>query len=143
MYNEAAIEDITSARYDYVVSIERKSRKNDDESVFYFIIMQNGENILYKLSAKELGNAKTFLINMIPEIEVANLELQITTQEDAVSKAEKKLKSLKGDKEDMEKKIKKLQDELKDNEKEQGNQQKEIENQKKVLEELKTKRKSR
>ena len=142
IYNEAAISDISPDRYDYMVNIERKSRKKDNESVLYFLIMRNDENILPKLNTKELGNAKTFLINMIPDIEVANLELQITAQEDAVSKAEKKFKSLKGDKADMEQKIRKLQDDIKDNEKEQDFQQKEIENLKKILDELRAKRRN-
>ena len=59
-----------------------------------------------------------------------------------VVKAEKRLKSLQSDKDDMERKIKKLQDDIKTNEKDQEKQNAEIENQRKALDALKGKRKA-
>jgi peptidoglycan hydrolase CwlO-like protein len=103
--------------------------------------MKDNGNALSRLNTEELGNAKVFLTNLLPDIEAANLELQITAQEDVVVKAEKRLKSLQSDKDDMEKKIKKLQDDIKTNEKDQEKQNAEIENQRKALDALKGKRK--
>lgn len=117
-YKDITISGISKTNYDYVVNVERKSKKNDDESVFYFLIMKDGNSVLSNLNTDELGNAKKFLINLIPDIEAANLEIMIRSQEDLVSSEEKKLKVLKDDKEDLEKKIRKLQDDIKDNEKE-------------------------
>ncbi len=74
-------------------------------------------------------------------MEAADLELQIIAQEDVIVKAEKKLKGLRSDKEDMEKKIQKLQDDIKKNEKDQTDTQQDVENQKVNLETLKGKRK--
>ena len=142
VYKDLAISEISSTRYDFVVNVERKSRKKDDESVFYFIILKEGNNALSGLNSEEMGKAKTFLINLIPDIEAANLEIMIIDQEEVVSKEEKKLKSLKDDKEDLEKKIRKLQDDIKDNDRDQDKQQKEIENQRKALKDLKAKRKN-
>jgi len=141
-YNGALIDEISSSRYDYILKVERKSRKESVAALVYFLIQKDGADILTKLSSDELGKAKSFLNNLMPEIEAANLELQINAQDEAVSKAEKKLKNLQNDKEDMEKRVKKLQDDLKQNETDRANQQKEIENQKKLLEDLRLKRKN-
>ena len=142
VFKDALIAEISVNRYEYVIYVEKKSRKQEDESVLYVIIMKDKSNVLSTLNAHELGSAKSFLYNLLPDIEAANLEIIITAQEEAVNKSEKKLKGLEDDKDDMEKKIKKLQDDLKDNAKDQEKQQKELENQKKTLDELKNKRKN-
>jgi peptidoglycan hydrolase CwlO-like protein len=141
VYKDAMIGDISPGRYNYVVNVDRKSKKESDEAVLYLIIMKDDGNALSRLNTEELGNAKAFLTNLLPDIEAENLELQITAQEDAVSKAEKKMKTLQSDKDDMEKRIKKLQDDIKQNEKDQERQTSEIDNQRKALEALKAKRK--
>ncbi len=142
VYKEALIGDISPSRYDYIINIDRKSKKESDAAVLYLIIMKDDANALSRLNTEELGSAKSFLYNLLPEIEAANLELQITAQEDAVVKAEKRLKNLQSDKDDMEKKIRKLQDDIKANEKDQEKQNAEIENQRKALDALKAKRKT-
>ena len=141
VYNDAMIGDISPSRYNYIINIDRKSKKETDAAVLYLIIMKDDGNALSRLNTQELGNAKSFLYNLLPDIEEANLELQITAQEEIVSKAEKKLRSLQTDKDDMEKRIKKLQDDIKTNENDQEKQNAEIENQRKALEALKGKRK--
>ena len=142
IYKEALIGDISPSRYDYIINVDRKSKKEADAAVLYLIIMKDDANALSRLNTEELGSAKSFLYNLLPEIEAANLELQITAQEDVVVKAEKRLKSLQSDKDDMEKKIKRLQDDIKTNEKDQEKQNAEIENQRKALDALKAKRKT-
>lgn len=142
VYKETYIQDISSSRYDYILKVERKSRKESDETVLYFLIQKDNENVMSALAAEDMGRAKSFLYNLLPEIEAANLELQILAQEETVTKAEKKFRSLQSNKEDMEKRVKKLQDDIKQNEKDQENQQAEIETQKKLLEELRGKRKN-
>jgi len=142
IYKEALVGDISPSRYDYIINIDRKSKKESETAVLYLIIMKDGANALSRLNTEELGSAKAFLYNLLPDIEAANLELQITAQEDAVVKAEKRLKSLQSDKDDMEKRIRKLQDDIKTNEKDQEKQNSEIENQRKALDALKAKRKA-
>lgn len=142
VYKDAMIGDISPSRYNYVVNVDRKSKKESEDAVLYLIIMKDDGNALSRLNTEELGKAKSFLYNLLPDIEAENLELQITAQEDVVSKAEKKLKTLKDDKDDMEKRVKKLQDDIKQNEKDQEKQTSEIDNQRKALDALKAKRKA-
>jgi len=142
VYKDALIGDISPSRYHYVINVDRKSRKESDAAVLYLIIMKDDGNALSRLNTEELGNAKSFLNNLLPDIEAADLELQITAQEDVVAKAEKKMKNLQSDKEDMEKRVKKLQDDIQQNIKDQEKQTSEIENQRKALDALKGKRKA-
>jgi hypothetical protein len=71
---------------------------------------------------------------MLPDIEAANLELQIKAQEELIAKTEKKLKNLQQDKADLEKK-------LSQNAKEQEETIKDIQDQKQQLGNLQGKRK--
>jgi hypothetical protein len=141
-YKNAVISSISSSTMDYIVKVERKSKKDRDESVLYLIINKNGTNVFSAPDADVISKAKSFLNGLLPEVESFNLELQIKDQEDEVKKAEKKLKNLQNEDESMEKKIKKLQDDMKQNAKDQEKQQKEIENQKQILITLKAKRKT-
>jgi hypothetical protein len=135
IYKNAYITDISEKRFDYVIEVERKSRKEKDEAVLYLVILkENGENAMTEFDAGDMTRAKSFLNSLQPNVEEANLELQIRDQEDVVAKAEKKLRDLEKAQMDLEKK-------LKDNIKDQDDTQKDIEDQKKTLEGLKLKRK--
>lgn len=142
VYKNIVLTDISVEPADYMIRVERKSRKDKDESIVYLLISRNDENIIARSDALVNSNTKTFLNNLSPDVEAYNLEVQIKDQENTVEKAEKKFKNLQDDKESMEKKIKKLQDDLEENTKDQVNQQKEIEKQKQILESLRGKRKS-
>jgi hypothetical protein len=126
VYKNAYITDISTDRLDYIIRVDRKSRKENDESTLYLVIQKNGDNTINKLDAYDIGRAKAFLNDMIPDIEAANLELQIKEQEDIVAKAEKKLKGLQDDKLELERK-------LAANEKAQEETIKEIQNEKQAL----------
>jgi hypothetical protein len=140
IFKSAYITDISDKSMDYIIKVEQKSRKEKDASILYLVINKDNENAMKSFDAYDVNRAKGFLNNLLPDVEAANLELQIKDQEEVVAKAEKKLKNLQSDKEDMEKKIKKLQDDIKDNLKDQDNTQKDIENQRRALEALKIKR---
>ncbi len=105
IFKNAYVTDISRDKMDYLFKVEKKSRKESDESVLYMIMMKDGANSMAKMDAYDIGSAKTFLNNMIPEIEAANLELQIKAQEEIVAKAEKKLKGLQDDKIELENKL--------------------------------------
>lgn len=126
VFKNAYITDISTDRMDYIIKVERKSRKESDESVMYMIMVKDGENALAKMGAENTGKAKLLLNNMLPEIEAANLELQIKEQEEVVARAEKKLKDLKDDQASLEKK-------LQQNKTDQEDTQKDIEAQKQSL----------
>jgi hypothetical protein len=142
VFKNALVSDISDARMDYIVKVERKSRREKDESVLYMILNKDGNNAMSQFSSTVVGKARSFLNDLLPNVEAFDLELQIKDQENTVAKAEKKLKDLKNDQESIEKKIKDLQDDLKKNSKDQEDAQKDIEDQKVALEALKGKRKN-
>ncbi len=135
VYKNAFVTDINSDKMDYMIKVERKSRKEDDAAVLYVIMNKDGINAMDQMDASGVDKAKSFLNNMMPDIEAANLELQIKAQEELIAKAEKKLRGLKDDQASLEKK-------LQDNKTDQENTQKDIENQKQALGTLIGKRKS-
>ncbi|HZI53181.1 MAG TPA: hypothetical protein VFD56_05755, partial [Chitinophagaceae bacterium] len=55
---------------------------------------KDGENAVSGFDADEMTQAKGFLNALLPEVETANLDLQIKAQEELIAKAEKKYKSL-------------------------------------------------
>ena len=134
VFKNAYVTDISKDKMDYIIKVERKSRKESDEAVLYLILQKDGANAIDKLESYDIGQAKTYLNNMLPDIEAANLELQIKAQEEVVGKAEKKLKGLQDDKIELERK-------LAENVKSQDDTIKDIEAQKLSLETLRGKRK--
>jgi hypothetical protein len=141
VFKNAFVTDISDNSMDYIIKVDRKSRKEKDETTLYLIMNKGDVNALTEMDAMAVGKAKSFLNNLLPEIEEADLELQIKAQDETVGKAEKKYKNLQDDQQSLEKKIKGLQADLEKNIKDQENQQKEIENQKTALELLRGKRK--
>ncbi len=135
VFKNAYVTDITNEKMDYIIKVERKSRKENDEAVLYLILQNDGVNKIDKLDAYDIGNAKSYLNNMLPDIEAANLELNIKAQEEVVAKAEKKLTGLKDDQASLEAK-------LQQNKTDQESTQKDIEAQKQALGVLIGKRKA-
>ena len=133
VFKDATVVDVSDATLDYVIKVERKSRKDKDETTLYMLLNKDGSDAIETLDSYSVGKAKTFLNNLIPEIEEANLELQIKAQDETVVKSEKKFKDLQDEKSDLEKKLKKNQENLE-------NQQKLIDNQRQALDGLKGKR---
>ncbi|MEO6327885.1 MAG: hypothetical protein ABIO55_03090 [Ginsengibacter sp.] len=142
VYKNASIPEISSQSMDYIVKVDQKSRRENDKSIVYLVILKDGENAMSGFGAYDIDHVKSFLNNLLPDVEAANLELQIQAQEDVIVKANKKLKNLQSDREDMENKIKKLQNDIEKNLKDQDDAEKDIENQKKTLEDIKGRRKS-
>lgn len=135
VFKSAYLTDISDQAVDYIIKVEKKGRKDDDQSVLYMIMLKGDKNILEGMTVENVMKAKSFLNNLAPDVEAANLELQIQGQEEVIAKAEKKLKDLKDDQDNLEKK-------LRENSKDQENTAKEIEAGKQALEALKGKRKS-
>lgn len=135
VYKNTYITDISSDRLDYLIKVERKSRKSEEGSVLYMVMLKGDQNALTAMDASDAGKAKTFLNNLQPLVEAADLELKIKAQEDLVAKSEKKLKDLKDDQLSLENK-------LRQNKADQEATQKEIEAQKQALGVLVGKRKT-
>jgi len=142
VYKEAILSDISSGKYDYAVSIERKSKKESDESVLYLIILNNDVSAMPSLSNDEKEKAKAFLENLTPEVEEAHIDMLIAAQATVLANAEKKLKQLQTDSVGIQTRITKLQEELTTNSKAQETQTAEVENQRKILEGIKSRKKA-
>jgi septal ring factor EnvC (AmiA/AmiB activator) len=135
VFKNIFITDILSDRMDYLIKVERKSRKETDESIMYLVMLKDDKNALGMMDAADAGRAKSFLNNLLPEVEAADLELQIIAQQEVVAKAEKKLRDLKEEQTSLERKIA-------DNKTNQDNTQKDIESQKQALGVLEGKRRT-
>ncbi|RYY60656.1 MAG: hypothetical protein EOO05_09170 [Chitinophagaceae bacterium] len=135
VFKNAVISDIDPVQHDYMLKIEKKSRKSDDETTLYLLIMSDDQNQLPAMKTDEVARAKYFLNNLLPEIEEAKLELEIKGNEESIVKSEKKYKDLQDEKADLEKKLKKNAEDI-------DKQAKQIEVQRGSLDALKGKRKS-
>lgn len=133
IYKDAFVTEINEERMDYIIKVESRGRKNQGESVVYMILQKDGSNAKTAFDAYQVEKVKTFLNDLQPDVMAENLELDIKAQEEAVGKAEKKLRGLKDDQDDLEKKLKNNKDAQRDTEKE-------IEAKKQALDELKAKR---
>lgn len=134
VFRGAFVTEANANRLDYIVKVESKSRKNKDEATVSLILLKDGVNAKAGFTAEDVLRVKDFLVNLRPDIEAADLEIQIRNQEEAIAKSEKKMAGLKSDKEELEKK-------LANNISEQEATQKDIDNQRVTLEVLKGKRK--
>lgn len=134
VYKNIFITDVHGDRMDYLIKVERKSRKESDEAILYMVMLKDDKNALSVMDAAAVGKAKSFLNNLLPEVEAADLELQIQGQGEVVAKAEKKLRDLKDEQTSLERK-------LQENKTSQENTQKDIEAQKQALGVLEGKRK--
>lgn len=126
VFKSAYVSDISDKSMDYLVKVERKSRKEKDEATLYVVIMNDNNNAKETFTSDDVRKAKSFLNNLLPDVEAADLELQIKNQEEVIAKAEKKLRDLKDEHSSLEKK-------LADNKTSQENTQKDIESQKQTL----------
>ncbi len=133
VFKGAFVTEAHDDRMDYIVKVEPKSRRNDNESVLYLILHKDGTNVKSNFDAEAVSKVKSFLANLQTDVGAADLELQILAQEELIAKAEKKLRDLQKDEKDLEKK-------LADNKKDQADTENDIKNQQAALEALKAKR---
>ena len=141
VHKGAFVTEVTEKSMDYVFKIEPRAKKNKNGSVLYMVIMKDGTNAASVLTDIEVERVKGFLTHLAPEAERSHLEMQIKGQEEGVAKSEKKLKTLQADSLSLENKLRDLHVHLDKVIRDQQFQQKEIENQKRLLDEMKGKRK--
>ncbi len=135
VFKNARVPEISRDQLDYVIKVEKKSKKTTDESVLYLVILNNEVNVIASMSNADIARTKKFLNNLLPDVEAADLELQIRDQEQSLADAEKKLRALQAEKEVLDTK-------LADNVRTQEETAKEIESRKLSVETLKGKRKN-
>lgn len=128
---------------DAFIKVERKSRKEKEQTLVYFIAALPGEIPEDKLksdarstgiSAVEKGGS--FLRGLIPDVKQGVYDKNLSNQQSQLKKEEKKLENLQEDLSDMEKKLKKLQSDIEFNKNAQARQIADIEKAKRDLNEL-------
>ena len=127
---------------DLYFKVERKSRKEKEETVVYFFATPEKQQPNLRKPGDYYGvdGARSFMKNMLPSIDSYNLSVQISQQEEEVRKAEKRYQRTVDDGNDLDKKLKNVQQNIEENKIELARRKLEIENQRKLLEMLKTKR---
>jgi hypothetical protein len=127
---------------DLYFKVDKKNGKEKNASVVYLTVGKPGEDITLRAvdDRYKISEGINFLNQMVPSVESYILSMDIGNQEEMVKKAEKKLKSLEDEEDDLEKRIKNLQDKLEENRKDQQKQSEEIMKQKTEYEALKAKR---
>ena len=128
---------------DLYFKVDRKSKKQKDQSVIYLLVSKGGENFISSGSDEDIYKAaKRFLNGFLEQSAVYKLDLDIKSQEDVVKDAQKKMDKLKDDEKSMNKKIEQLQSDLKKNSEDQEKQQQTIEDAQKKLADLKAQKSS-
>lgn len=142
-YKAVRIPEISDETFDVLLKVERKSRKEKDESNVYFIISRGYENYVKGTDDPVfISKIKQYCLGFIPLAEAQALEVEIKDQEDKVKSNEKKLRDYEDESGSLERKMKKLQDDIEENKKNIEKQKGEVENQKKALDILRARRKT-
>ncbi|HEY8689240.1 MAG TPA: hypothetical protein VIM07_08395 [Chitinophagaceae bacterium] len=142
VYKGVVLPELGSQPYDLYFKVDRKSRKEKDIAVVSLLISTGNENFVSDSSDRRtIGNAKNYLDNLRTSIEAYDLKQQINAQQEIVTKAEKKYKSLQDDADDLFKKKKKLEQQIEDNLKAQKDQEVEIDKQKQFFGTIKARQK--
>jgi hypothetical protein len=143
VYKGVRITEISNDTYDIALKVERKSRKEKDESVVYFAVSRGYENyIKADDDAVLVSKIKQYCLNFLPWAEAQALEEDIKDQEDKVKSTENKLKDFNDEADTLQKRKKKLEDDIEENKKNIEKQKNEVETQRKALDVLKNKRKN-
>jgi hypothetical protein len=112
--------DITEGQADFLVKVESRSRKGNEDAVLTLVVTQGGESLGRSVSAPRAEKVKDFLRALSPDVVAESLELDIKAQEEAIGKAERKLESLKKDQADLERKLESNKQAQRDTENEIG-----------------------
>src|SRR4030095_1914274 len=128
---------------DLYFKVERKSKKEKEESVVYFFATPEKQQPNLRKPGDYYGvdGARVFMKAMLPSIDAYNLSVQISAQAEEVRKAEKRYQKTIDEGDDLDRKMKKVQENIQENKNELARQKLEIDNQRKLLEMLKAKRK--
>ena len=135
---------------DAFIKVERKSRKEKEQTTVYLITALPGEIPEDKLKSDAAKSApglneksRFFLTGMVPDIKLGVYNKDVVEQQSQLKKEEKKLANLVDDYSDMEKKLKKLQSDIEFNKKAQERQIADIGKAKNTLNDLLSKNPSK
>ena len=141
LYKGVTLAALGSSAYDLYFSVDRKSKKEKDQSTVTLMISKDFDNFIAEKTEPDIiSNAKTYMDSLRNIVAIYDLEQQIQEQEVLVKKNEKKLEDLTDQEKDYEKDRKKLEDKIDTNKKNKAKQISENDVQKQVLQTLKAKR---
>lgn len=114
---------------DLYFKIDRKSSKEKDVTLITLMPARKGEEIQGRPATDQavMDEAKAFLNHLAPYIESHHVNVQVSEQQQILTKAQKKMTNLMDDQADLEKKIRKLQADLDENKNDQAKQTREVE----------------
>ncbi|MDR3716322.1 MAG: hypothetical protein P4L51_26250 [Puia sp.] len=119
VYRGAKLDESAGDPKDLHFKIEKKPHAKGTSVIYLLVANPNEDPATRAPGDVPLDPARTFLNNLVPSVEAANLEAQIKTQEEIVKKAQKKKNNLADDQTSLEKKIRNLQTDLDQNKKDQ------------------------
>jgi len=142
VYKGVRLQELGPDPYDLYFMVDKKSRKDKDNSTVTMMVSKGYDAFVSKLSdAAVYERSRAYLDSLRNIVARYDLEQQITAQEEELKKADKKNTDLQDQAKDLEKKRRKLEEQVADNIKDQANQVKEVEKQRQILEVLRGKRK--
>ena len=99
---------------DLYFKVEKKSSKDDNNSVVYLIMGRPNENVALRTpdDAYRIQDAKSFLSTLHPQTQSYELERNISINDDNFKKSERKLNDLREDRKKLDKKINELEQEV-------------------------------
>ncbi len=143
MYKNVFISEISDQPLTLYFTTEKKSKRDNNNAVLTMMIADGADKFFTTEENPELfTKAKIYLDSFEKAVAAASLELNIKDQDDAVKKADKKLKNLRDDGIDYEKQKKKLEAKIAENITDVANQEKEAAKQKEQLDALIKQRKN-
>ncbi|MFT4025125.1 MAG: hypothetical protein QM664_15225, partial [Flavihumibacter sp.] len=129
--------------FDVYVKAERKSRREKESSVIYFVMGHPNEILGNRAAGERYGveEARAFLDDFTPQLEDYNIRQEIIAAEEDLKKMEKKQAGLLSDSTDLAKRKQQLEDKIQQNGTALRSQAAEVEKQKTLLEATKARRK--
>jgi len=142
IFSNVVLPSLGTQKLDMYFKVVQKNNEEKNNSTLYMLVSSGNENFASPdVDSTLWSSSKSFLNSFVEKTTAFNLEQTIAAQENTVKDSQKKLENLQKDEKDLADKIKKYENDLATNQNNQKDQQQDIENQKKLLENLKTKRK--
>ena len=137
-YKNTALPDLTYSKLDLYFKV---MKRRGDNSLIYMLVSDGDEHFVSPTAnPAAFEAAKGFMNKMLAQTTTYKWEVDVKSQEEAYNKAQKKMKNLQDEHEDLLKRRKRLEDDIAKNVKEQEAQTQEVSNQQQKLTDLRSKK---
>lgn len=118
VYRSVIVPEISSRPINLYFSVEKKSRKDHQNSILSMLIADDKDQFLEITKEPDFfSRGKEFVNSFKESVNTAQHNFEVLTQEKLVEKTAKKVKKIEKEQEDLKKKLKKLEEQLAQNEK--------------------------